>query len=163
MRSANCAAATSKGRSQLPTDPEMIKGVNAAAMNEEIERRHSPHRGVLEAERIPEIATDAPAFHIGDGEKDEDRHGYRPRKQAERKKRPAQELSDRDRSRPQLSRTITALVELCGERSQAVNLEAGAGKAAECHPQAVGNQCEADDGAQQRLCDGCGCRVNVRK
>src|SRR5215470_8891623 len=46
----------------LPADQKMIERVKTAAVNEKIERRSRPQKGVFEPERIPEIAAHAPAF-----------------------------------------------------------------------------------------------------
>src|ERR1700719_458637 len=122
MQSKKCAVTATKG-SNLPANQKMIEGVEAATMNDEIERRHRPHQGVFEAERIPEIAADTPALDIGHRQEDEDRHRHQTCEQAESEKRTAQELGDRDRRRPEPARTIAALIELPGQRFQAVHLE----------------------------------------
>src|SRR2546428_11785401 len=57
-------------RSKRAADQDVVERVGAPAVHEEIERRDGPHQRVFETELVPEIAADAPALVIRDGEQD---------------------------------------------------------------------------------------------
>ena len=71
---------------------QVIERDAAAAMHQEVEGRDRPHHGVFEAELIPEVLSDAPAFNVGDEQKHKNRECDRAREQPERQERPADEL-----------------------------------------------------------------------
>src|SRR5260370_15991113 len=141
----------------------MSEGIGAANVRKEIERRDRPHQGVFEAERIPEIAAHAPALDVRHREKNKKRHCRRAGEKAKREQRPEHKFGDRYCRRPQPARAVAGLVELRGQRFQAIDLEAGAGKPAEGHAQAMRNERKADNDAKQRLGDRSKRRVGIGK
>src|SRR5450631_3641570 len=78
--------------SKLPPDQDVVERVDAAAMDEEKQRRRSPQQRVFQPERVPEEAADPPALHIRHREKNDDRHRRGPCEQSKREQRPAYEL-----------------------------------------------------------------------
>src|SRR5712671_3515120 len=138
--------------SNLPANQKMIEGIETAAVNKEIERRDRPHQGVFEAECIPEIAAHPPALDVRHREKNKNRHCRRAGGKAKREQRPEHQFGHRYCRRPQPARAVAGLVELRGQRFQAIDPEAGAGEPAEGHAQAMRNEREADNDAKQRRC-----------
>src|SRR5262245_216784 len=140
-------------RRKSAAEQEVIERVRPAAVHEEIQHLDRPHQRVFEAELVPEIAADAPALDIGHCEEDQNRHRDDAREQAEREQRPAYQLHDRDRRRPELSGPIAVAVELRRQLADRVRVHAGIGKEAERVAQAMWHQRQADGRPQQRFGD----------
>jgi hypothetical protein len=121
------------------------------AADQDVECGDRPHQRIFQSKLIPKIAADAPAFDIADQKENQNHCGDRAREQAECKERPADELGERNRRRPQLARTIAGLVELFGQIGQIKRAHAGVGKEAESIAQAVRHERKPDSGAQQRV------------
>src|SRR6516164_1149630 len=128
-----------------------IERIRARAADEDVERSDRPHQRIFQAELIPKITTDAPAFDIADEKKNQNNGRDRAREQTECKERPADKLGERDRRRPDFSRMIAGLVELFGQVGEVVRAHASIRKQAEGVAQAVRNEGKPDRGAQQRV------------
>ena len=62
---------------------QVVERIAATAVNQNAKRGDGPHQRIFQAEPVPEIAADAPAFDIGDQKKNENHCCDRPREQAE--------------------------------------------------------------------------------
>src|SRR5215467_6387993 len=138
-------------RSELASDEKMIDRDRPTAIYQEIQHRHRPHQRVFEARFVPKISADAPTLVIGYDEKDQDRAGDGPREQPERKHRPAHELRDGDRRRPEFSGTIAVAVQLSRQLGQIVRLHPGRWEHPERVAQPMRDERQSRDDAQQRL------------
>src|SRR5262249_8798902 len=138
-------------RSELASDEKMIDRDRPTAIYQEIQHRHGPHQRVFQAGLVPKISADAQTLVIGYDEKDQDRAGDGPREQSERKHRPAYELGDGDRRRPEFSGTIAVAVELPRQLSQIVRLHPGRWEHPERVAQPMWDERQSRDDAQQRL------------
>src|SRR5262249_41802136 len=106
---------------------QMVKRDRATAADEEVEHCHRPHQGVFEPELVPELLADPPALDICHDQEKKDRKRSNTGEQPEREHRPADELGDRDRGRPELAGAVTVVVELGGKLRQLMGAHAGLG------------------------------------